>query len=236
MSVKEVSPRFFVLEESDPLAKEIKMTYRWYTPKFSPRDIPRFADVGSITESPSCMKQIRDFLVNRYRNLPEPPTHILGFDARGFLFGPAIAIELGIPFVLLRKSKKNAGVIIQSEPYDKDYKEDEPEEMTIRVGSVAKGSRVVLIDDVLATGGTLVSGLQLVHACGARALEVCCILAVPFLGCIEKAHTSIDGRFKDVSIFSFVLYEALDDENCGDCKNYDGPRVIKYGEKIPLLN
>ncbi|EPY43257.1 adenine phosphoribosyltransferase [Angomonas deanei] len=69
------------------------------------------------------MRGIRDFLVQRYQAMEEKPTHILGFDARGFLFGPMLAAELSIPFVLMRKADKNAGLLIKSEPYDKEYKE-----------------------------------------------------------------------------------------------------------------
>ncbi|CCW70229.1 unnamed protein product [Phytomonas sp. Hart1] len=236
MSVRTISPLLYSLEENDPLAQEIKKTYRWYSPRFSPHNIPRFADAGSITESPTCMRMIRDFFVNRYRSFPEPPTHILGFDARGFLFGPSIAIELGIPFVLLRKSNKNAGVLIQSDTLNKEYHEDGIEVMTLRVGSITKSSRVVLIDDVLATGGTVTSGLQLIYASGASVIEMACLLSVPSFGCVEKIHTALDGRFKNVSIMSLVMGESLDDSNCGDYKNYDGPRVIKFADKIPLLN
>ncbi|RNF09432.1 putative Adenine phosphoribosyltransferase [Trypanosoma rangeli] len=176
MTLKEVSPNYYNLSPESALWKQIQKAYRWYTPKFSPRDIPRFADVGSITEDCVLMRAIRDFLVDRYRNFPEPPTHILGYDARGFLFGPMIAMELGVPFVLLRKAGKNPGVLIESEPYEKDYKEKEPEAMSIRQDSIGKGSRVVLVDDVLASGGTALSGLQLVEACGATALEFVAVL------------------------------------------------------------
>uniref|UniRef100_A0A0A9XPN1 adenine phosphoribosyltransferase n=1 Tax=Lygus hesperus TaxID=30085 RepID=A0A0A9XPN1_LYGHE len=111
------------------------------------------------------MKSIRDYFVSRYRAMGvNGPTHILGFDARGFLFGPMIAVELGIPFVLMRKAEKNCGLLVKSEPYDKEYKEAAPEVMTVRYGSIGKGARVVLVDDVLATGGTALSGLQLVDA------------------------------------------------------------------------
>lgn len=66
------------------------------------------------------MKAIRDFFVARYKAMgSNGPTHILGFDARGFLLGPMIAVELGLPFVLMRKAEKNAGLLIKSEPYDK---------------------------------------------------------------------------------------------------------------------
>lgn len=235
MALKEIAPNFYTLEDSHPLARQLTQDYRWYSPKFSPRDVPRFADVGSVTESPACMKGIRDFLVARYRAMQPPPTHILGFDARGFLFGPMIAVELGIPFVLMRKAEKSAGLLIRSEPYDKEYKETAPEVMTVRYGSLTPGARVVLIDDVLATGGTALSGLQLVEASGAVTVEMACVIALPFLKGVDKIHSTAEGRYRNVPFLSFILEDALTEANCGDLVNYTGPRVISYADAMTKL-
>ncbi|KAK7201143.1 adenine phosphoribosyltransferase [Novymonas esmeraldas] len=232
MSLQEVGPHSYVLDEAHPLSQLLKRDYRWYSPTFSPRDVPRFADVSSLTESPELMKALRDFLVARYRAMSPAPTHVLGFDARGFLFGPMIAVELGIPFVLMRKAEKNAGMLIKSEPYDKEYKEAAPEVMTIRYGSIGKGSRVVLIDDVLATGGTALSGLQLVEASGASVVEMICVLSIPFLKGVEKIHSTGNGRYKDVKFVSLLSEDALTEENCGDTKGYTGPRVTSCGDVL----
>ncbi|KAG5502065.1 hypothetical protein GH5_05009 [Leishmania sp. Ghana 2012 LV757] len=232
MSLREVAPHTYLLEESHQLSQLLKKNYRWYSPVFSPRDVPRFADVSSITESPETMKAIRDFLVERYRAMTPAPTHILGFDARGFLFGPMIAVELGIPFLLMRKADKNAGLLIRSEPYEKEYKEAAPEVMTIRYGSIGEGSRVVLIDDVLATGGTALSGLQLVVASGAEVIEMVSILSIPFLKAVERIHSTANGRYKDVQFLSLLSEDALTAENCGDLQGVDGPRVISCGDML----
>ncbi|CAG9576256.1 adenine phosphoribosyltransferase [Leishmania major strain Friedlin] len=232
MSFKEISPNSFLLEDSHPLSQLLKKNYCWYSPVFSPRNVPRFADVSSITESPETLKAIRDFLVQRYRTMSPAPTHILGFDARGFLFGPMIAVELGIPFVLMRKADKNAGLLIRSEPYEKEYKEAAPEVMTIRYGSISKGSRVVLIDDVLATGGTALSGLQLVEASDAMVVEMVSILCIPFLKAAEKIHSTGHSRYKDIKFISLLSEEALTEDNCGDSKNYTGPRVVSCGDVL----
>lgn len=235
MSLKELSPNFLTLDESHPLAQNLTRDYRWYSPKFSPRDVPRFADVGSVTESPECLKGIRDFLVARYRAMDPPATHILGFDARGFLFGPMISVELGVPFVLMRKAEKSAGLLIKSEPYDKEYREAAPEVMTIRYGSLSPGARVILIDDVLATGGTALSGLQLVEASGAVTVEMACVIALPFLKGVEKIHSTAGGRYANVPFLAFVLEDALTEANCGDLPNYTGPRVIGYSDAMAKL-
>lgn len=232
MSFKEISPNSFLLEDSHALSQLLKKSYRWYSPVFSPRNVPRFADVSSITELPETLKAIRDFLVERYQVMSPAPTHILGFDARGFLFGPMIAVELGIPFVLMRKADKNAGLLIRSEPYEKEYKEAAPEVMTIRYGSIGRGSRVVLIDDVLATGGTALSGLQLVEASGATVVEMLSILSIPFLRGAEKIHSTANSRYKDVKFVTLLSEDALTEENCGDSKNYTGPRVLSCGDVL----
>lgn len=230
MALREYSPDFFVVDPNEPVAKLLTTVYRWYSPRFSPRDVPRFADVSSVTESPETMKAIRDFFVKRYRSMDLHPTHIIGFDARGFLFGSLLAVDLGIPFVLMRKAEKNAGLLVKSEPYDKEYSEVAPEVMTIRRGSVRPGSRVVLIDDVLATGGTVLSGLQLMDACNATVVEVATILTLPFLKGVEKIHKTAGGKYKHIRFISLVSEEALTESNCGDVPGYRGPRTISCGE------
>ncbi|KAG5501772.1 hypothetical protein JKF63_04041 [Porcisia hertigi] len=232
MSLQEVGPQTYLLAESHELSQLLKKNYRWYSSAFSPRDVSIFADVSSLTESPQTMKAIRDFLVERYRAMSPAPTHILGFDARGFLFGPMIAVELGIPFVLMRKADKNAGLLIRSEPYEKEYKEAAPEVMTIRYGSISNGSRVVLIDDVLATGGTALSGLQLVEASAAEVVEMVSILFIPALRGVEKIHAAANGRYKDVRFISFVTDKVLTAENCGDPKDAPGLRVMSCGDVL----
>ncbi|KEG12227.1 putative Adenine phosphoribosyltransferase [Trypanosoma grayi] len=235
MSLVEILPNYFTLPPESPLREQIRKAYKWYSPKFSPRNIPRFADVSSITENPSVMRGIRDFLVARYRSFPEPPTHMSGFDARGFLLGPMIAVELDIPFVLLRKAEKNAGPLIKSEPYEKEYKEDIPDVMTLRNGSISKGSRVILVDDVLATGGTALSGLQLVEASGATTLEVVSVLGLTFLKGSELSHKYNGGRYRNVPFLTLAEESILTEENCGDIPNFEGPRVISYREALSKL-
>ncbi|ESL11558.1 adenine phosphoribosyltransferase [Trypanosoma rangeli SC58] len=146
-----------------------------------------------------------------------------------------IAMELGVPFVLLRKEGKNAGVLIASEPYEKEYKEKGSEAMSIRQGSIGKGSRVVFVDDVLASGGTALSGLQLVEACGATALEFVAILGISLLKGAQLSHSYGNGRFSKVPFFTLVDESVLTDSNCGDVVGYDGPRIISYREALSKL-
>ncbi|KAH8603821.1 hypothetical protein ERJ75_001783100 [Trypanosoma vivax] len=114
MSLVELAPNYLTLPCESPVRKAVQKAYRWYSAAFSPHDVPRFADVGSLTESPETMRVIRDFFVARYRSMPQPPTHVMGFDARGFLLGSMIAVELNVPFVLMRKVGKNAGCLLEA--------------------------------------------------------------------------------------------------------------------------
>lgn len=235
-TLKEVAPYHYTLPDDHPVVQELKKCYKWYSPKFSPHDVPCFADVSSVTESASAMKAIRDFVVAHCRSMSEPPTHILGFDARGFLFGPMISVELGIPFVLMRKAEKNAGPLIKSEPYDKEYKQVAPEIMTVRQGSIPKGGRVLLIDDVLATGGTALSGMQLVEASGATVSLMVCVMVFSALQGVERIHSTANGQYKTVPYLTLVSDKILTEENCGDIPDYHGPRVQSYSDAMEQNN
>lgn len=90
-------------------------------------------------------------------------TKIAGFDARGFIFGSALALRMGLPFVMMRKKGKLPGETVAID-YGLEYGVDRLE---IRKGSVSAGDRVLLADDLLATGGTAKAGAQLIEGEGA---------------------------------------------------------------------
>lgn len=103
--------------------KNIAAHLPWYGPKYSPHDVPSFYDISGITESPEAFQSVVDLLVARYRAAGDKgPTHIAGFDARGFIFGPPIALALKIPFVMIRKAGKLPGVLISSGKYTTEYR------------------------------------------------------------------------------------------------------------------
>jgi adenine phosphoribosyltransferase len=229
-SYHEVSPNYFTLDPQSADSKTIAASFKWYSPKFSPKDVPRFYDVSSVTEYPEVFKTVLKVLVTRYREKPENerPTHILGYDARGFLLGAPLAVELGLPFVLLRKAEKSPGVLVKSDPYHKEYAEASADTMAIRLGSIGKGSRVVLVDDLIATGGTAISGFQLCEALGAQVVEFTAMIGIPFLNGVEKIHTYANGHFKSVPVFTLIHDSQVPDDNCGDPKDWpaDKPRVL----------
>ena len=95
--VKTVAENHFCLDQNvNPrVVRTIATSLPWYGPKFSPHDVPNFYDVSGITENPEAFKLVVDTFAERYESMKEKPTKIAGFDARGFLFGPTIAMRLG---------------------------------------------------------------------------------------------------------------------------------------------
>jgi adenine phosphoribosyltransferase len=103
---------------------------------------------------------------------------IVGFDARGFLFGAAMAHELGIGFAMLRKPGKLPGKV-ESTAYALEYGNDGLE---LQSDAVDEGERVALVDDVIATGGTARAGIELVRRRGAHIVEFTALIDLPRLG------------------------------------------------------
>ena len=99
---------------------------------------------------------------------------VAGIEARGLILGSAVALELGKGFVPLRKKGKLPGATFE-ESYGSEYGSDTLE---IQEGVLNRGDRVLLIDDVLATGGTLVAGAKLIRQCGAVIASVAVVLEV----------------------------------------------------------
>ena len=107
---------------------------------------------------------------------------IVGIDARGFLFGSAVAYELGIGFVPLRK-KGRLPYKTESARYSLEYGEAE---MELHVDAIRSGERIVLVDDLLATGGTSASAATLIKKVGGELLEAQFLIELEFLKGREK--------------------------------------------------
>lgn len=103
---------------------------------------------------------------------------VVGFDARGFVFGAAVAHELGVGFAMLRKPGKLPGAVNHVE-YGLEYGKNALE---LQVNAVHESDRVVLIDDVIATGGTAQAGIELVRAHGAEIVAFSALIDLPQIG------------------------------------------------------
>jgi len=128
------------------------------------KDFPKngivFRDISPILANPEAMKTIVDFFVDQARGADV----IVAPDARGFLFGPQVAMELNIPFVMVRKVGKLPGEIISTK-YDLEYNSSE---LQMQVNSIKENDKVVIIDDLLATGGTIQAIINLIEKQGGK--------------------------------------------------------------------
>ncbi|RYO95558.1 hypothetical protein DL764_007655 [Monosporascus ibericus] len=123
-----------------------------------------FIDILPIFRSPVLFASLLDVLLHRIEETfpSNKPEVIVGLEARGFLFGPTLALRLGVPFVPVRKSGKMPGTCL-TEVYEKEYGKDE---FQIQADSIQEGQKVLIVDDILATGGTAAAAKKLVEKCG----------------------------------------------------------------------
>jgi adenine phosphoribosyltransferase len=118
---------------------------------------------------------------------PHRPTLVAGIEARGFIFGAALAQALGLGFVPIRKKDKLPGQTIGIN-YALEYGQDRIE---IHADAVGPGDRIALIDDLIATGGTAVAALQLLRSTGADVPVAAFLVDLPALG--GSARLAKDG-------------------------------------------
>ncbi|KAI1252275.1 hypothetical protein MGN70_006849 [Eutypa lata] len=123
-----------------------------------------FIDILPIFRNPAIFASLLDVLIYQIEETfpSNKPEVVVGLDARGFLFGPTLALRLGVPFVPVRKSGKMPGICF-TEGYEKEYGRDE---FQIQADSIQKNQKVLIVDDILATGGTAAAAKKLVEKCG----------------------------------------------------------------------
>lgn len=132
-----------------------------------------FQDITTLLSNPKAFKYTIDIFVDRYINMGI--SVVAGVEARGFFFGPAIALAIGAKFVPLRKPKKLPGEVIFEE-YELEYGFDCLE---MKVGSIKPGDRAVILDDLVATGGTLSAAIRLLERAGGEVVECACVVGLP---------------------------------------------------------
>lgn len=148
------------------------------------RDIPDFPkpgivfkDITTLLADKEAFALLMRHLAERYA--PYRLTHVAGIDARGFIFGAALAQMLGVGFVPIRKKGKLPYTTV-SEKYSLEYGVDEVE-IHIDAFSGVESPRVLLIDDLIATGGTAYAAASLINKVGAECVEACFIMGLDFL-------------------------------------------------------
>jgi len=156
------------------------------------KDFPKpgivFKDITTLLNNKEAYSLLMKHLAQRYKSYNLD--YIAGIDARGFIFGAALAQMLGLGFVPIRKKGKLPYTTI-SEKYALEYGVDEIEVHLDAFGD-KDGARVLLIDDLIATGGTANAAAKLVNQTGAVCVEACFILGLTFLDGIENLKTKTD--------------------------------------------
>jgi adenine phosphoribosyltransferase len=135
-----------------------------------------FRDLSPLLEQGALFRQTIDLLAEECSDIK--PEKIVALDARGFIFGGALAYELGLGFVPVRKKGKLPSRVI-SHAYQLEYGSAEFE---MHSDSIRPGEEVVVVDDVLATGGTASAALHLLEQLGARVLRVLFVVELESLG------------------------------------------------------
>lgn len=152
-----------------------------------------FKDISTLTRDPIGFKNSIDEMVRRLSGVRVDI--VLGIESRGFIFGGAVADRMGIGLDLIRKPGKLPGDTA-TEIYDLEYGSDSLE---IHRDSISKGSNVVIIDDLLATGGTMSAAVKLVKKLGGKVSAVLFLIELGFLNGREK--------LPDENIISLISYD-----------------------------
>ena len=135
-----------------------------------------FRDVMGILENAQAFKLTIELLAKKYQD--QGFTKIVGTEARGFLFGAPLALALGVGFVPVRKPGKLPRATF-SQGYQLEYGHDTLE---IHQDALSKDDKVLIVDDLLATGGTIAATTKLVRQLGAEATAAAFVISLPDLG------------------------------------------------------
>lgn len=131
-----------------------------------------FRDIMPIFQIPNAVTAITNVMADYIRTNHSSVQGIIGLEARGFLIGPIIAVNLGVQFIPIRKKGKLPGICI-SVSSTKEYGEDILE---VQKDAISPNQKVVLVDDLLATGGTLEASCKLMEGAGADVLASLCLI------------------------------------------------------------
>lgn len=143
-----------------------------------------FRDITGLLEDADGLAMAVDSIATRYED-----GHIdvvAGIEARGFIFGTAVAYALGLGFVPIRKAGKLPGEVVGVD-YELEYGTDR---MEMHASAIPEHASVLLIDDLIATGGTALAAIQLIEAVGGKVAEACFVVDLPDLGGSDRLRAS----------------------------------------------
>ena len=152
-----------------------------------------FRDISTLIQDPHAFRFTCDLLYDRYK--PMDIDKIVCIDARGFIFGAVLAYRLNLGCAMVRKKGKLPPETIQQE-YSLEYGTNVVE---ISKHAIRNGDRVVIVDDLIATGGTVAAAAKLVEALGGKIVECAFVIELPDLNGREK--------IKDYPVFTLTEFE-----------------------------
>ena len=135
-----------------------------------------FRDITPMMQDPRAFRALIDMFV--YRHMRNRLDAVVGIDARGFIFGSALAYALNVGFVPVRKAGKLPFKTV-AQPYSLEYGEATVE---VHQDAIKPGQRVLLVDDLVATGGTMLAAIKLLQQLGGNVAEAAAVVNLPALG------------------------------------------------------
>ena len=162
------------------LRDHIRTVPDWPTPGV------QFRDITPLLQDAKVFRVLIDAFVHRYMDPSMRPDIVAGLDARGFILGAVVAYELNVGFVPIRKKGKLPFTTVE-ETYELEYGSATVE---LHTDAVKAGHRVLLIVDLIATGGTMMAGRRLLERLGATVMEGAAIVDLPELGGSQKLRES----------------------------------------------
>ena len=142
-----------------------------------------FRDITTLLSHPEGFRHTIQLLVDRYKH--QKIDFIAGIEARGFILGAPLAASLGKGFIPVRKSGKLPGKTM-SQSYELEYGTDQIE---IHADAFTRGSKILLVDDLIATGGTAEAAAKLIERSGGEVVECCFVIDLPDLGGTKKLES-----------------------------------------------
>ena len=168
------------LSINDYLRQHIRTVSDWPVPGV------QFRDITPLLQNPKVFRVLIDAFVHRYMDGDLRPDVVAGLDARGFILGAVVAYELNLGFVPIRKKGKLPFTTV-TETYELEYGSATVE---LHADAVQPGDRVLLLDDLIATGGTMMAGRKLLERLGATVIEGAAIVDLPELGGSQRLRDS----------------------------------------------
>ncbi len=166
------------MHDTDYIRRHIRTVSDWPEPGV------QFRDITPLLQNARTLRVMMDLFVHRYMGAKLDV--VAGIDARGFIIGAILAHELNLGFVPIRKQGKLPFETI-AEEYELEYGSASVE---IHADACAPGDRVLLIDDLIATGGTMIAGRKLIERLGGHVVEGAAIVDLPELGGSERLRAA----------------------------------------------